>query len=104
MDRKPPIQLPGCYKDFNKALEIDSSYYFAYVNRGWIKAEIDKNDQGAIGDYNRAIALNNNNGYAYYVRGRAKIRLGQTDEGCKDIYRSRELKYEDPQHHYNPCK
>lgn len=48
--------LEGAIKDFDKALQIDSNYYYSYNNRGEAKRYLGRKDE-AWKDYNKAIKL-----------------------------------------------
>lgn len=61
----------GAMLDFNKAIELNSDFTYAYVFRGLVKDSL-KNFEDAILDYNKAIELDPENSSAYYNRGIAK--------------------------------
>jgi tetratricopeptide (TPR) repeat protein len=46
----------GCIADCSKAIELDGTYPYAYLNRGNAK-ELLRNDEGACEDWNKAIEL-----------------------------------------------
>ncbi|MCK4796405.1 MAG: tetratricopeptide repeat protein [Spirochaetes bacterium] len=75
---------------YNKAIELDPNYTYAYYNRGsaWEnKGEYDK----AIKDYNKAIELDPNYTYAYHNRGIAWGKKGEYDKAIKDYNKAIEL-------------
>ena len=77
-------------QDYNKAIELNPKYTYAYNNRGLAKVNL-KDYRGAIQDYNKAIEINPNYADAYYNRGVAKIGLGQKNSGCLDLSKAGEL-------------
>lgn len=80
----------GAIKDYDKAIELDSSDSFYYYNRGISKVEI-KDNKGAMKDYNRAIELDPNYVYGYNNRGILKKDLGDVEGAMKDYNKAIEL-------------
>jgi tetratricopeptide (TPR) repeat protein len=68
---------------FNKAIELDPNFAFAYNNRGWAYIELRQYEQG-IADCTKAIELDPRLALAYSNRGLAYIRLGQYEQGIAD--------------------
>ena len=57
-------ELDLAIKDFNKAIELNPEYPYAYYNRGIAYADKGNTDQ-AIGDFSKAIELNSK--YAIHI-------------------------------------
>jgi tetratricopeptide (TPR) repeat protein/V8-like Glu-specific endopeptidase len=61
----------GALIDYDKSINLNPNYSFAYNNRGILKDQL--NDiPGALADYNKAITLDPNNANAYSNRGLLK--------------------------------
>jgi len=58
-------------RNFNKSIEMDSNYEFAYLGRGILHREWGKYDQ-SFSDFDKAIEINPRNGKVYYERGYTK--------------------------------
>jgi len=58
-------------RNFNKSIEMDSNYEWAYLGRGILHREWGEYDQ-AFSDFDKAIEINSNNGEVYYERGCTK--------------------------------
>lgn len=82
--------------DYNKAIRINSSNSNYLNNRGIAKGHLG-DFNGAISDYSEAIKMSPMDSTLYYNRGIAKLKLGQRDSGCKDLYKSKELGFEQAQ-------
>jgi len=82
----------GALQDYNKAIELNTNYAYAYYNRGIAKYEL-KDYSGAIQDFTKAIELDPNYAVTYYNRGAAKILLGQKINGCLGLSEAGELGY-----------
>jgi tetratricopeptide (TPR) repeat protein len=69
--------------DYSTAIEINSDYMLAYLNRGVALAE--KGDtERALADYDRAITLNPKNATAYFNRGIVRALLDEMDGAIED--------------------
>jgi tetratricopeptide (TPR) repeat protein len=79
--------------DFNRALEIDPTFFRAFGYRAFLFMELGQL-QKAFDDANRAIELNAQYGYAYMVRAQVKQQLGMKDF-CLDFYYAK--KYGEPE-------
>ncbi len=67
-------EYKSAIKDFDRAIEIDSEFSYAYFNRGL--AKISSSDlQGALKDYSTVIRLDHDNAIAYYCRATLKDSL-----------------------------
>ncbi len=83
----------GALTDYNKAIEINSSYVDAYYNRGVLRENI-KDYSGALADYTKAIEINPSYADAYYSRGLVKANSkehGDLKDACEDWKKAAEL-------------
>ena len=80
----------GALKSFNKALEIDSSQFLIYYNRGFLQM-ITGGYNDAIADFTKVITLNPVFGLAYKNRGIAKFLNGQKKDAELDFYQAEKL-------------
>jgi tetratricopeptide (TPR) repeat protein len=69
---------------YDKGIEIDSSYFIAYMTRGLSKHYL-SDYEGAIKDLDRALSLNDSNKEVYTYRGFAKLAKGDTLGACEDF-------------------
>ncbi len=92
-------------QDYNKAIELDSNYYFAYYNRGNLFLDLNNYDK-AIEDFTRAIQINRLYVNSYVNRALAFMSKGdyrkaiddfsfalQLDSNQFDVYYNRALCY-----------
>ena len=79
------------FADYNKAIELNPNYGYAYLTRGLAKEAL-KDYRGAIADYNRAIELKPNYAEYYHYRGVAKARLEDYKGAIADFTEAIELK------------
>ena len=77
---------PDALKYFTKAIEIDSFYVYAYVERGIYKIELLDFD-GAIADLSKALELEPYSKFAYANRAIARIRKYQFKDSRKSEIR-----------------
>jgi tetratricopeptide (TPR) repeat protein len=84
----------GAIEAYTKAIEISPDYVNAYYRRGNVKFD-NEDYKGAIEDYTIVIELKEYYAEAYFNRGYAKI-LSNANDGCSDLYKAKELGYEDP--------
>ena len=80
--------------DLTKAIELHSSFAYAYYNRANLLALSGKLPE-AFDDYTKAIELNPNFAEAYYNRGLIQIYMKDTRKGCLDISKAGELGIEE---------
>ena len=73
----------GAIKAYNKAIALDPKYAYAYIARGFAKANL-KQYFAAIADYDKAIALDPKDAAAYMNRGVAKADLKQYFDAIAD--------------------
>ncbi len=77
-------------KDYDKAIQLDKRFAFAYYNRAFVKT-VNGNFHRAIDDFSEVIKLMPNFSEAYYNRGLVLLYLNERELGCKDLSRSGEL-------------
>ena len=68
---------------YDKAINANSDFSDAYINRGLVKNEL-KDYDGSIEDYNRAIELDSRCSLAYNNRGYTKQKKGDFEGALKD--------------------
>jgi tetratricopeptide (TPR) repeat protein len=61
--------IRGSLADYNRAIQINSNYAAAYLNRGGLKYLNLNDTQGGLADLDRAIQINPNYAEAYFTRG-----------------------------------
>jgi len=76
--------------DFNKAIQLEPTFAFAYYNRAYVKYELmDLN--GAVKDYNNVIQTNPDLADAYFNRGLLLVCLKDRMDACEDFSKAGEL-------------
>jgi tetratricopeptide (TPR) repeat protein len=96
---KPTQDYVGAIEDFNKAIEYNSKFVQAYLNRGYSKANL-QDYMGAIADYNTTIEIkdnesiyrNDSNDDIYNNRGAAKYNLQDYRGAVEDFNKAIEFK------------
>ena len=83
----------GAILDFDKTIELNPKFTYAYNNRGNTKYKL-KQYKEAILDFDKAIKLNPQYANSYYNRGIAKDKLKQYKEAILDYNKAIELKIE----------
>ena len=68
---------------FDKAIQSDTTFEEAIINRGLAKSELFEFKQAII-DFDKAILLNPNNGHTYYYRGNCNSNLKNIKDAIKD--------------------
>ena len=82
----------GALANFNRAIQLDPNFSYAYNARGAIKAEISSDYQGGLADFNRAIQLDPNLAGAYKNRAVLKaIKINDIQGGLADFNRAIQL-------------
>ncbi|MDR1810236.1 MAG: tetratricopeptide repeat protein [Prevotella sp.] len=76
--------------NYNKALELDPDFVYAYYNRAEIRS-MQRDFRSAILDYNEAIRKDPNFPDAYFNRGLNRLQLGEKDKGLADLRKAGEL-------------
>ena len=77
-------------KDYERALNLDPDFIFAYYNRAEILS-IQKDYRGAISDYSEAIQREPQFAEALFNRGLARLSIGETVTGLDDLRKAGEL-------------
>ncbi|NDW08501.1 tetratricopeptide repeat protein [Dysgonomonas sp. 520] len=77
-------------KCYDKILQLDPKFTYAYYNRACLKAE-QRDYRGAILDFNEAIRLENEFPQAYFNRGICQLYIGEKDKGVSDLRKAGEL-------------
>lgn len=85
---------------YQRAINIDPSYYKAYYNLGNIYLEEEK-PYLAIENYRKANKINDEFPYAYYNLGCAYLRIGNLSKAKIAFLKAVELKKTEPSFHYN---
>lgn len=77
-------------RDYDKAIELNADFAFAYYNRANILNQL-KDYNAAIVHYTNAIQINIAFAEAYFNRGLTYIYTGETDKGIADLSKAGEL-------------
>ena len=77
-------------QDYNKVIDLDAGFYYAYFNRGYLKAKAG-NYWGAVSDLTKAIELDPKFGEAYYNKGLILLLLKVNNVACNDMSKAGEL-------------
>ncbi|MBE9070307.1 tetratricopeptide repeat protein, partial [Leptolyngbya cf. ectocarpi LEGE 11479] len=83
-------QYENALKDFNRAIQLNSSYKWALVNRGRTYRLMERYDE-ALKDFNHAIELDPEYDRAIANRGRTHRLMERYDKALKDFNRAIEL-------------
>lgn len=84
----------GAIEYFNKAIELNPNFAYAYSNRGFAKLNL--NDiKGAYKDLRKSIELDNTNSYAFKNLGLIYLKDGQKKNACENFKKAVELGYSD---------
>jgi tetratricopeptide (TPR) repeat protein len=76
-------QVDKAISEYNKAIEIDPTFVWAYVNRGNVYEDNSEYDQ-AISEYNKALKINSKLAAAYFNRGFVYDKKGEYDKAIAD--------------------
>ena len=87
---KKILEYDAIIKDYERVLNIDSDFIFAYYNRAEILS-IQKDYRGAISDYTEAINREPQFAEAFFNRGLARLSIGETITGLDDLRKAGEL-------------
>ncbi|NLZ95305.1 MAG: tetratricopeptide repeat protein, partial [Bacteroidales bacterium] len=87
---KITLEYDVILKDYEKAIDLDPSFIYAYYNRAEILS-IQKDYRGAISDYTEAIKIEPQFAEAYFNRGLIKLAVGETLSGLDDLRKAGEL-------------
>lgn len=84
-------------QDYNKVIELDPDFYYAYFNRSFIKSMMG-DYWGAVSDLTRALEIEPAFAEAFFNKGLTLIFLNLKNVGCEDISRAGELGVQDSYH------
>ncbi len=87
---KKRIDFEMVMRDYDKAIDLDPSFVYAYFNRANLSCMQRHYDQALI-DYNKALELNPVFAEALFNRGLVHIYKGNTDKGIADLSKAGEL-------------
>jgi tetratricopeptide (TPR) repeat protein len=87
-------------EDYDKAIELDSSYAKAYASRGLVFEKMGRFDK-AIADYDKVIALNPSESQSYNNRGLVFEKMGRFDKAIQDYDRAIALNPSNSDLYYN---
>ena len=77
-------------QNYNKVIEQNPNFVYAYYNRAEIKA-MQRDYRAAILDYNEAVRLESDFSEAFFNRGLNRLQLGEKDKGLQDLRKAGEL-------------
>lgn len=83
--------IEGAIKDYNKAIELNPSYFKAYNNRAIIETTDLKKDSAALMDFTKAVEINPDYADAYLGRGTLKFNSKDLEGACKDWQKAKDL-------------
>jgi tetratricopeptide (TPR) repeat protein len=87
-------------ENYSKAIELDSNYINAYIQRGFCKG-MTKDFTGEIEDYTMAIQIDPKHKFAYISRGSAKNKTGDYKSALEDFNKVLELDPKDQEAYNN---
>ncbi|GAB6012670.1 tetratricopeptide repeat protein [Viscerimonas tarda] len=76
--------------NYNKALELNPDFVYAYYNRAEIRS-MQRDFRAAVLDYNEVIRREPNFPDVYFNRGLDRLQLGEKDKGLSDLRKAGEL-------------
>ncbi len=77
--------------DFNRAIALDPSDYYAYINRGYAYSNLGQTDK-ALADFDNAIALNPRSCEAYTNKGMVYGKAGLFDKAIEQFNKAIDIK------------
>ncbi len=89
-ESKHAMEHEQIMRDYDKVLQLNSDFVFAYFNRANIRC-LQRDFRAAILDYDEAIFREPEFAEAYFNRGLAKLSLGDVSGGIVDLSKSGEL-------------
>jgi tetratricopeptide (TPR) repeat protein len=90
-DRYQKGDIDGAIASYNKAIDLNPSYYKAYNNLGIVKASALKHYADALGDFNKAVQIKPDYADAYMGRGSCFFAMKETEKACQDWQKSLSL-------------
>ena len=85
-----PNSFQGAIADFNKVIELQPQFAFAYSLRGIARSAIG-NEKGALADASKAIELQPQDSYLYLLRSEVYSNLGNYQKALADLNQAIEL-------------
>jgi tetratricopeptide (TPR) repeat protein len=92
--------LKAAMDDYNKIIQVDPTFYRAYISRGNAKKSMG-DVHGAIKDYNKAIEVSPGQAFAFYNRGNIKYGLRDYKGAILDYDMAVRLKPDHMHSYYN---
>jgi tetratricopeptide (TPR) repeat protein len=89
-DSHRAIEHDMILRDYNKVIELNPGFIYAYFNRGNLLCA-QHDFRAAILDYNEAILRDPDFAEAYFNRGLARLSLGDASRGIADLSKAGEL-------------
>lgn len=89
-DNKKAYQYEMIVHDYDKVLELNPDFVYAYFNRGNLRCA-QRDYRAAVIDYNEAIRRKPDFAEAYFNRGLTRLYLGDTERGIADLSKAGEL-------------
>ena len=89
-DNKLLFEFNRIIEDYNKVIELNPDFIYAYFNRANIRCT-QQDFRAALPDYDEAINRNPAFAEAYYNRGLTRLHLGDTQRGIADLSKAGEL-------------
>lgn len=82
----------GAIEMFNKAIELNPNFAYAYSNRGFAKMNLG-DMKGAYQDIKKSLAIDNKNSYAYKNLAIVYLKDGKKTDACYNLKKAIELGY-----------
>lgn len=76
--------IPAAEKDYTKAISLDPTYYWHYIDRGRFRLVSENNSVGALQDFSKAISLKPDYFLGYVYRAGLYEHLGDTNRALAD--------------------
>lgn len=80
----------GALKEFNKAIELDSTFSESYYYRASVLFDTERFED-VIKDLNKSILLNPNFTQALILRGKCNIKIENKEKACADFSKAKQL-------------
>ena len=83
---------PAAEQDYTKAISLDPTYYWHYIDRGKFRLMDENNTVGALADFTKAISLEPSYFLGYVYRAGLYEQLGDTNRAIADYRKLLELR------------